>query len=39
MVALVARPRETRLVASGLAVTTISDFLHQLYAFSRQASS
>jgi hypothetical protein len=38
-VAFVARPRATRLVASGLAMVTMSDFLHQLYAFARRASS
>ncbi|HVJ93041.1 MAG TPA: DUF1360 domain-containing protein [Labilithrix sp.] len=34
--ALIARPRETRIVASGLAVVTVSDFLHQLYALVRR---
>lgn len=36
--ALVARPRETRLVASMLAATAVSDFLHQSYTFMRKAS-
>jgi hypothetical protein len=36
--ALVARPRETRLVASMLAAATVSDFTHQAYAFVRHAS-
>jgi hypothetical protein len=36
--AFVLRPRETRLVASGLVMVTISDFAHQAYAFARKAS-
>lgn len=36
--ALLARPRETRVVASVLAVVTLSDFLHQGYARARRAS-
>ena len=36
--ALVARPRETRVVASMLAATAVSDFLHQSYTFLRKAS-
>ena len=36
--ALVARPRETRVVSSVLAATAVSDFLHQSYAFMRKAS-
>jgi hypothetical protein len=36
--ALVARPRETRAVASMLTIVTISDFLHQAYASARRAS-
>jgi len=36
--ALVARPRETRVVASMLAATAVSDFTHQAYAFVRHAS-
>ncbi len=36
--ALVARPRETRIVASMFAATAVSDFLHQSYAFMRKAS-
>lgn len=35
---LVLRPRETRLVASALTITTVSDFMHQLYAFARRGS-
>ncbi|HVJ88466.1 MAG TPA: DUF1360 domain-containing protein, partial [Labilithrix sp.] len=34
--ALVVRPRPTRVVASGLAVVTVSDFLQQLYALARR---
>ena len=36
--ALVVRPRETRLAASMLAATAISDFTHQAYAAARRAS-
>lgn len=36
--ALVARPRETRVIASVLTIVTISDFLHQGYAKARSAS-
>jgi hypothetical protein len=36
--ALVVRPRETRVVASMLAATAVSDFLHQAYTFMRHAS-
>jgi hypothetical protein len=35
---LVARPRETRVIASMLAMVTVSDFLHQIYARARKAS-
>jgi hypothetical protein len=37
--AFVARPRETRILASGVTVATVSDFLHQAYAFVRKGSS
>ena len=36
--ALSLRPRETRVVCAMLATTTVSDFLHQSYAFVRKAS-
>ena len=36
--ALVLRPRETRIAASMLAATTISDFTHEAYAFVRHGS-
>jgi hypothetical protein len=36
--ALLARPRETRVAASMLAMVTVADFLHQSYALMRQAS-
>lgn len=36
--ALLAKPRETRVVASVLAMVTVSDFLHQAYARARHAS-
>jgi hypothetical protein len=36
--ALVARPRETRVAGGALAVMTVSDFLHQAYAWIRHAS-
>jgi len=35
---LVAKPRETRAVASMLAIVAVSDFLHQAYAKARKAS-
>lgn len=35
---LVAKPRETRTIASMLAIVTVSDFLHQAYAKARSAS-
>jgi Protein of unknown function (DUF1360) len=38
MAGLVARPRETRLIASTLTVAALSDFLHQAYARARKAS-
>lgn len=36
--ALALRPRETRLACAMLAMTTVSDFMHQGYAFMRRAS-
>ena len=36
--ALIPRPREARVVSSVFAVVTVSDFLHQLYAYARRAS-
>mgnify|MGYP001944843999 CR=1 FL=1 len=36
---LIARPRETRVVASMLAMVTLSDFLHQAYARIRRRES
>ena len=36
--ALVLRPRATRAVCAILATTTVSDFLHQAYAYARRAS-
>lgn len=35
---LIARPRETRIIAGMLTIATVSDFLHQAYALARRAS-